>query len=389
MNTIISILKDIASEVMRNLDRKDSLDYSLLGGDLGCVVLLYQMSFLDASYSEKADACLDRILKDMNDVSCAVSYCNGLGGLGIGLDYLEREGYVQGADENMQDFDMLISCSLNWQLEKNMHDFLHGFIGLGFYYLVRYPHRPEFSKRQLLKIVDYLYDTAILNGKEIYWISSMHGQRCNISLSHGMSSTNLLLLKVLSLNIDAETNDRILHLLRGSIAYILSQRIDSEKYGSCFPTYPIEQGSRLMRSRLAWCYGDLGISISLFRCGKFFQDNKLLGIARDLLLFNARRLNPVWNMVTDTSVCHGTSGISTVFYRMFLETRDPLLKNSYCHWLSLTLSGKLNLDSSNIQLKHIGSELQNSVLEGLSGVGLFLQSVLTENWNWTEFLLLK
>jgi hypothetical protein len=97
----------------------------------------------------------------------------------------------------------------------------------------------------------------------------------NLSLSHGIASIVALLCKILekcSSNLEVKENAEL--IIRKAINYILSNEIDFEKYKSHFPNISVDyyNDKQIYGSRLAWCYGDLGIAYILLRAALVLDD---------------------------------------------------------------------------------------------------------------------
>ena len=116
------------------------------------------------------------------------------------------------------------------------------------------------------------------------------------------------------------------------------QEIDHDKYGSFFPYITIESSESLSKSRLAWCYGDLGIATTLYQAGITFDRQDWVTKSLEIFRFAA-----VWrrdlegNMVNDACLCHGSSGIGHIFYRMWYNTKISEFKEAADYWFEKTL----------------------------------------------------
>ena len=79
----------------------------------------------------------------------------------------------------------------------------------------------------------------------------------------------------------------------------------------------------IIKRRLAWCYGDLDIAISLWHAGNALNNqiwkNKSLQIFRSCI-----ELVEEQDLLTEFGICHGTSGIAMIFRRIYLETEELL-----------------------------------------------------------------
>lgn len=379
-------------------------DYSLLGGSFGEVFFLYYYSLVDPAYEEKADEALERLLNNIsiNDGYFMSTYCNGFAGLGVGLHLLEESGFIEGAKEVLEDVDELLEYSLAKEISNNNYDFLHGAIGIGFYYLKHHKCSPDKSLVQLEKIVNYLEDTSIVNEQtnQIKWTdldrnfdTGEVSTRFNISLSHGMSSIAIFLSRLLSFEIlNEDMKNRVIQMLNGALNYIISQKLDCKQYGSYFPACSIESDKILGGSRLGWCYGDLGIAVALWQAGHVLNRLDCTDLSIEVLRFAAlNRTDLRLNYVFDAGLCHGSAGIAQIFFRMAEQTKLPELYKAYEYWRDKTLEMAYHEDGlagyKTFNAKDSIWTDSANVLEGISGIGLLLLSPVCADWD--EILLLS
>ena len=387
------ILDKIAYSVVKHLEYLDHLDCGLLGGNLGEIIFLYQYSSLCSNYEILADKMIEKLFESLRNNKYMYTYCNGLAGLGVGLKFLEQQQKLQYVNNVMPELDRSIVYCLAWDLQNHNQDFLHGYTGAGFYFLMRYQDNPMVAKRQLLKIINALMGSAIWSVDGcVRWVSITNRSNSNISLSHGMSSINLFLSKVIELNIFPTLNERLLQLLKAAVQYILSQRIDVHKYGSFFPTFCRDNDYIISKSRLAWCYGDLGVCYSLFKVGDVLKDSSIQKLALDMLCYNAENRRDFRdNMVVDAEFCHGTTGVATIYQMLYRCAGEKKFLDAYGYWKDITLAiGRNNEDGlfDTYSVRDQCWERFYSILEGLSGIGLFLLAAITDNWDWTKLVVL-
>ncbi len=391
MKNIDEILSRISRSIIQDLQSYSTVNCSLLGGHFGEILFLYLFSSAGSEERRLADSFLDKMFHGLKRPPYQGSYCNGIAGCGIGLELLERLGYIEGVCEAMSEFDAFLQYELDLELEHDNIDFLHGFIGIGFYFAMRYGCNPDFAQKELLKILQYLKNKNVVEDNMIKW-HTRDDAKFNISLSHGISSVILLMIEVLTIGAGESLKGEVCQLLQGASNYLLSQQLDPIKYGSYFPIFPKEVEPP-QRSRLAWCYGDLGIAYALWKTGCFLHDQSLKEKVIEIFKYNAlERQSVSSSMVVDAEVCHGAAGIASVFRIMYNETQLPFLLAGFEYWVERvfslsTMNNGLFFPTYN-PLKKTW-DVRYSLLDGLSGIGLCLLSVKREEWNWTKILLLK
>ena len=400
--TMKNKLNEIANLVAINLE-KTITDFSLLAGNLGEILFLYYYSRCNKLFEEKADNAFERLLNEISSESnkyYQFSYCNGLAGLGIAMHLLEEADFIENDDNIWEDLDTLLSFNLKSTIREQNYDFLHGTIGIGFYFLKHSKCKPKQSIIQIKHIISYLENTSIKDAKQnqIKWIEIDKLQteklvtRYNISLSHGMSSIIIFLSRVIALNIIPEKQNNIINMLNQSVNYILSQELDYKVYGCYFPSMSLENKEPIIKSRLAWCYGDLGIAVALWHTGKTLKRQDCQDKAVEILKYAAvYRQNLQENYVFDAGICHGAAGIAQIFYRMAKETQLPELHDAYVYWNNKTLEIAKFPDGlagyKAFDPQHNKWTNQSNILEGIAGIGLLLLSPIVPDWD--EILLLN
>lgn len=295
----------------------------------------------------------------------------------LSIDYQESQSIIE---------DYIIFL-MERDIRENNYDFLHGTLGCGYYFVKKNNHNI------LHRIVDFLCDTSILieRNNTICWQSriDLDGKRgYNIALSHGMTSIVLFLTCLIEIGI---RNEKINRLLYGCINYILSQEIDVNEFGSFFPSQSLENEVPISGSRLAWCYGDLGIAYSLWRAGKATSNAIWLKKSLEIFSYSAKRISVERTGVIDAELCHGSAGVAMIFRRMYLWTGCDEFKEATNFWINKTLNYAC-FDDGLAGYKtyvHPKWELDYSLLSGISGTGLMLLSYLQNDCQpWDKMFLL-
>ncbi|MFK8007579.1 MAG: lanthionine synthetase LanC family protein [Saprospiraceae bacterium] len=97
----------------------------------------------------------------------------------------------------------------------------------------------------------------------------------NLGMSHGLASTISILCKFAK---NKRFAPKSKELLLGAVRYILKNKSENPDSYSCFPnSIALEnnESTKLKGSRLAWCYGDLGIGYSLLEASDILN-NKII-----------------------------------------------------------------------------------------------------------------
>lgn len=386
------IINDIALNVAERLSEKSLLNYGLLGGDFGDILFLYHYSRIENSCEEIADNLLDKMFHSLHRQPQVATYCNGLSGLGMGLLTLQKDGFIGGVDTALDAIDPAISHSLDIFIKNNNIDFLHGLIGIGFYLLDRQKSRKDYSITRISKIIEYLHKSKISQDNIVKW--KYNGGRLskpyNISLSHGVSSIVVFLSRLLRTDLlDWAKESKVKEMLRGTVRYILANRVDTQEFGCWFASSSIESDDIPHRSRLAWCYGDLGVATALLEAGKTLNDSELKDFALRVLLYSAKRKESKANFVNDFCVCHGSVGIAQIFRSHGIALKEKSLLNAAEYWENDTLQRVVNIEGRNTLLYYDpergGFRESAGILNGIAGAGLYF---LGEQTHLNKLLLL-
>ena len=305
-----------------------------------------------------------------------LSYCSGLAGVFTTLRMMNESSLIE---LDFSEIESAYSDSMlqwmNYCFSNQNYDFLHGALGVGMYF----KNDSLFIKAALQS----LEKTAVKDGDKLKWISSLGQDRpygYNICLSHGMSSIVIYLCRVLQSGIMTELNEQ---LLDSAVKYILSQEIDPVQYGCYFPSQSLENGDPIAKSRLAWCYGDLGVAAALWQAGKATGNDVWSRKALDVFRFSANRTDLRDTMTHDAGLCHGTASIAMMFAYIYNQTSDEVFKNTRDYWLSQTFEMSRFSDGPAGYKQYLtrdnGWRDSYALLEGVSGIGLMLLSILDAN----------
>jgi hypothetical protein len=390
-------------EIFDAILKTDALvsELGLLGGKTGLsmALLMYAGQSHHKESEKQGIKMMETVFKEIEQSENYVfSFARGLAGIGWTVEFLEQKGFTKhNTNVLLEDVDFLLSHVLEHEMKKGNYDFLHGAVGIVLYFISRMQKNKNLSEI-LQKFTIQLNELGEKQStRSIKWISEIdyetHKTGYNISLSHGMSSIAAVLSKLYT--IKEGDKEMINNFLHGCINYILEQEIDKDKYGSFFPSYALESMEQLYGSRLAWCYGDLGIAMTLWQAGVALQNEAWKNKALEVLLFAAeKRRDLEKNMVKDAGLCHGTAGIGHVFYRAWWNTRMPEFKTAADYWFEQTLKMTKfddGLAGYKVWLPHLKEWVNTyGILEGIAGIGLALLTYYHEiEPVWDECLLLS
>lgn len=205
----------------------------------------------------------------------------------------------------------------------------------------------------------------------------MHDSYVNLGLAHGLPG----LVSCLS-RLHHSLNSQTFPLVDNAINYIL--KYESSNYFddtlSMFPA-TFNQDKEITRkdfkSRLAWCYGDLGIACMFLTAGNKFGKKEWIEKANEIIIRSTKRRDLMENLVFDAGLCHGTSGIAHIFNRFSYLFGNKEVRNATDFWIEQTLEmAKFNEGLAGYKFGPTVKPQDYGVLEGVSGIGLSLISYL-------------
>ncbi|MDR2586422.1 MAG: lanthionine synthetase C family protein [Prevotellaceae bacterium] len=381
-------------EIADLLQNRSNEGIGLYSGKAGIsLFLFYYARFKNAkAVHQQATDELDGIFSQVEESPQRLfSFCSGIAGVGWLLNHLCKYGFLQeDPNELLSDVDeYLFKAAIN-DLDRKNFDFLHGAMGVVLYFVKR--NRSDY----LLHLVHALANIAVWDGEGAKWKSVLKHKGglngYNIAMSHGSSSIVLILCKILQFLPKDEATTKLLY---GAVTYILQQEISVSQYGCYFPSFSIESQPDILKTRLAWCYGDLGVALALWKSGIVLQQQAWIDKGMEVLLYNSRRRGLPENGVQDAGICHGTSGIAQIFNRLYRHTKRIEFKDASGYWCGKTLSIATFEDGlagykTWYTPEHGGWQTNTNFLEGIAGIGLCLMSfVAPEDPAWDECLLLS
>ncbi|SKC34913.1 Lanthionine synthetase C-like protein [Bacteroidales bacterium WCE2008] len=371
-------------------DRNDYDTWGVLNGLSGVILYFAEMykCYHDEEILNALNEKTEILLEHIQDEKIP-TFCSGLAGICWTLRYLNTNKLIEcdDIDEVLANIDAYIKLLYENYFINNI-DFLHGGVGIAYYFLLSDPKYGPKSGRLML---EKLLDTRIENEDgSCMWISPISDSAldkdtkvANLSLSHGMASILAFLAKYYEVTNDPNAEQLIKKIYR----YYIKTKNPSDYY-SVFSTWiDLNNPDQRDESRLAWCYGDLGISFALNYAGIVLGDKEMIDFS--LAVANKTTKRFTHSNIIDASLCHGSSGASLLYNLWYQKTGDNLYKKSALFWLKDAINRIETIDFN--QDTFDTSQLNNeyTLLTGLSGVGIsFLSLISPDKITWNEILLL-
>jgi lantibiotic modifying enzyme len=338
-------------------------------------------------YLDRAAELLERSVEGMSGSFTGSGLYAGFPGVAWLVEHFK--GWVVEEDEE-DDPVAEIAVSLRDHLGRSPwqgdHDLLTGLAGLGVYALER-AARP-WGRECLESAVARLAETAEGRPAGTTWrtspevmvpqVAALFPQgNYDLGLAHGVPGVVAMLAQASAAGV-VEARP----LLDEAVSWVLAQKL-SPGERSVFP-HVVAPGRPPSSTRLAWCYGDLGISAALLlaaRCtGESAWESEALETARAC----ARRPLETTGVV-DAGFCHGAAGNAHIFNRIFQATGDPAFEEAARFWLAQTLAwrrpGEGVAGYSSWEPDEAGSGgrwyADPGLIGGAAGIGLVLLAALS------------
>lgn len=267
---------------------------------------------------------------------------SGLVGIGWTTEHLR--GRLFEADEDEEDGNREIDETLLAALRRpwtSDYDLIRGLVGMGIYARERLPRSD--ARQLLLFLLVQLNDSAVRTETGVTWHTRPEwlppDQRerfpqgyYNLGMAHGVAGVVALLGMIAAVGL---LDSDVRPLLDRAVSWLLAQERPADSV-SRFPNFFVAEGIETGPSRLAWCYGDLGISVALLGAargtGNAAWEQEALRIG-----LNAADRNPDYTMVDDPGLCHGAAGVGHLFHRLYRATGEERLSDAARFWLGRAL----------------------------------------------------
>jgi hypothetical protein len=185
-----------------------------------------------------------------------------------------------------------------------------------------------------------------------------------------------------------------------SYSYFENKTPGISSFGASFP-YTKNNTSH---SRLAWCYGDLGIAYSFLYASNVLKNQSIKPKYHEMLSLILQRELPDSGLVHfhnysffDTGFCHGLSGIYYILFKMNEMEPNSFLKNKIKYWedellknlsIQLSIEGDILFPETRQGTNETYKIETETMLNGLCGVGLVLLTMKYKKADWSDFFLL-
>ena len=399
-DTAAAIAADLAGIVTRpgdlaGIEEGPSRDATLGGGDAGLALFFHYLASCSSDFPDALrlrDICVARAAESLSAQAMGPSLFSGLVGICWALDHIfsatgpDTQDSSPGEDPLSEVDRALYSYTANSPADHL--DFIDGLAGTGIYLLAR-GRRPH-ARDAVANIVRIMDEVAERDGPHVSWRVPFQNldaddqvlyplSRYDLGVAHGVPGIAAFLARAWAAGVEPELAGG---LLTGAVQWLLAQA-PADRASPRFPYWVAPVGPMPM-TRVAWCYGDLGIASSLLAIASLTRRDDWWRYSLDLARQISTRPQDRAEMV-DFGLCHGTASAAHLLNRAFHLSRDIACRDAARFWFAQTLhlrnagrgiGGYMSLiKDANMQDLWIADA---GFLNGAAGIGLAVLAALTD-----------
>lgn len=272
----------------------------------------------DPTANERYEAALDQLVKRFEAGFGSHALYGGVAGAGWLVAHVAED-----ANELLEIVDRVLLDAMRVDKWTHDYDLIGGLVGFGVYFL----ERGEAGREGLQVVLEHLERNAVHKGDGLTWFTAPEllpdHQRVgapngyyNCGLAHGMPAVIVLLARV----IERDPSPRWIAMRDAAVRWLVAQQLP----GRTYPT-TLHAEAQPRPGRTAWCYGDPGVHVALWRAQPSPQllEDALAALSRDAKTA----------VVNDAEMCHGAMGLAHLANRWFHATGDERFRNVARNWI--------------------------------------------------------
>ena len=384
-------MKDSLAQILEQKDLND-LSIGLHAGQAGIALYLaYHARYSgEEEHMDKSMELLQCCFTRMNEEETIYSLCSGVAGPAWVLAHLSRHDFFDAeVDETLKDLDEFLLKMALEEIADGQYDLLHSGLGVGVYFMERWLG----GKRDdsLAQIIEALKQVRVLDQTHHAWQDNFSHQKgkgsFNLGLSHGTPSIIGFLANCLAAEVPY---NGLPELLEESVEWVLKQELSKDCI-SCFATCMKNGHPDTTESRLAWCYGDMGIAATLLIASRAAKRADWKETA--VRIMNKAVCRPVEQSgVMDAGFCHGAAGIAYMFRKFHRATNEDIFNEAAQYWYDETRRWQKADTPSGYEFwmpvgpkeSDMGWIADITLINGIAGVGMALlaeEFEIEEDWD--------
>jgi lantibiotic modifying enzyme len=384
----MSVVVSIAEELLKRSRSAQSI-VDVGRGDAGEAVLFAYLAEAcdETRYHRHVEVLLARCMEGIASDHLPAGLYGGFAGIAWAFAHLAKRG-VASADVDLTEVDGALIKTIEAEHLVGPFDVVSGLSGLSVYAVERLPDPAAHQALRL--IVQQLESRSVQTASGAAWkttpelgseatTAEFPDGHYDLGLAHGVPGVLAALSKACAAG---GGNEATRVLIREVARWVLSQRLPDGSR-SAFPhTVGPEPGLR-GPSRLAWCYGDLGVAVALLEAAEAGGGDELRSTAGRLAAEAAMRTLET-SGVADAGLCHGSGGLAVLFNRLYQATGGQALLDAARFWCRCTIAGRregTGFAGYTCQLppgQPLREGVQEGFLMGAAGIALALLAAATD-----------
>ena len=345
---------------VENVIKKSSVDgESLFSGKGAELLIRYLLSKKNPLKQSKAHQIINEIVHQIsNDTEIQFTFYNGITGTIWLFNYLQHKKIIELDTAFFEDIDSLLIEACMLQLKLNNYDFLHGALGNLYTIIDR-----KTNKDSIIKLIHQLSKMQVqFQGVKTFQYQLEKSEKfkqnftVSLGLSHGIPSIMIVLSKCYRLNY---CNEICLEIIKHQYQFLKqnkNHKISKINY-SYYPCFVEDKKENIYQSRMAWCYGDMGIAAALYITGKNINNEEMVLESLQIINHYATLKNSPQSGIGDANICHGSSGIAMIFYCFYWNTKNINYLHAAKYWCKIS-----------VELLNSTIEINDHLLNGTFGI---------------------
>lgn len=359
----------------------------------------------DTSFLSEADRYMNKACDVLETVPMEAGLYRGLSGIAWAVQHLQGLIYDEEENDSQSDANVEIDQILldHWS-RPSKFDLWEGAVGLGIYALERYPLG---NSRLLLElVVNQLYRLSTADDQGTTWFTPPEMLRpqtrqaypqgfYDLGVAHGVTGVVSFFSRVDRLEIE---KDIVQNMLYGAGNWLLAQKQRGDPH-LIFPQFLMPPDNKpTITHTFGWCHGDIGVAAALLSaarcCGESTWEAVAIKAAHASIDYLENFSKPE---AFDSTLCHGTAGLSHLFNRIYQTTGIERFKEEARKWLNLTLDSRKPgtgiAGYSRFGMNEEGDlseQYDPGFIQGTAGIGLALLAAATHiEPQWDRLLLIS
>jgi len=348
LNSTISVVNKTEPDIIRK---------SLFSGELGVGYFLAILEYNKIISNGNGVDIIQNVLSNQT-TQRSNSICNGNAGIYWLLS--KASGKLFEIDNDFLNF-LQQECidGLKSEIEKQHFDYLHGAFGILHALLSGF----RMKENELSNVLDLILQASKNHAIFPSSYSPDDKKGINLHLAHGISAYIIVLVELFN-----KTKNKEIAILIERHCEILKNSFKRETF-SCFP-FTSESGEYNVRN--AWCYGDLGISIALYKASQILNNDTYFEIAKYTWERTCLKTNKKEVRIYDSPLCHGIFGNLLMYSKIYQYLgKSDVIRNTISKYIEKIEWYHNRYGENFLQYHEIdGFQYHRTYLTGVSGIGL-------------------